>query len=138
MAGFRGFQPAALRFLRDLARNNEKAWFEANRDVYEREVRDPMRLLVETLVQDRRRRLALSPRRRAQGGHRGRGRGSGILLSPRLAQSCTRLPAGDGTAVREASRIGPRRIAGRSSGTLPVRRMRRTATVRFVRWPPVA
>ena len=49
MAGFEGFRPAALRFLRDLERNNEKAWFEANRDVYEREVRDPMRRLVETL-----------------------------------------------------------------------------------------
>ena len=36
MAGFGGFRPAAFRFLRDLARNNEKAWFEANRDVYER------------------------------------------------------------------------------------------------------
>jgi uncharacterized protein (TIGR02453 family) len=49
MAGFGGFRPAAFRFLRDLARNNEKPWFEGNRDVYEREVRDPMRLLVETL-----------------------------------------------------------------------------------------
>ena len=49
MAGFGGFRPAAFQFLRDLARNNEKPWFETNRDVYEREVRDPMRLLVETL-----------------------------------------------------------------------------------------
>src|SRR3989449_11514713 len=49
MAGFGGFRPAAFRFLRDLSRNNEKAWFEANRDVYERELREPMRLLVETL-----------------------------------------------------------------------------------------
>jgi uncharacterized protein (TIGR02453 family) len=49
MAGFGGFRPAAFRFLRDLARNNEKAWFEAHRDVYEREVREPMRRLVETL-----------------------------------------------------------------------------------------
>jgi len=49
MAGFGGFRPAAFQFLRDLRRNNEKAWFEANRDVYEREVREPMRLLVETL-----------------------------------------------------------------------------------------
>ncbi len=49
MADFGGFRPAAFRFLRDLARNNEKVWFEANRDVYEREVRDPMRRLVETL-----------------------------------------------------------------------------------------
>src|SRR5438552_18350938 len=49
MAGFGGFRPAAFQFLRDLARNNQKAWFEANRDVYEREVRDATRLLVETL-----------------------------------------------------------------------------------------
>src|SRR5262249_41289894 len=49
MAGFGGFRPAAFQFLRDLSRNNEKAWFEANRDVYEREVRQPMRTLVETV-----------------------------------------------------------------------------------------
>ena len=49
MTGFGGFRPAAFRFLRDLARNNEKTWFEANRDVYEREVQEPMRLLVEPL-----------------------------------------------------------------------------------------
>ena len=49
MADFGGFRPAAFQFLRDLGRNNERAWFEANRDVYEREVRDPMRLLVEAL-----------------------------------------------------------------------------------------
>lgn len=49
MAGFGGFRPAAFEFLRDLSRNNEKVWFEANRDVYEREVREPMRQLVETL-----------------------------------------------------------------------------------------
>jgi len=48
-AGFGGFRPAAFRFLRDLERNNEKAWFEANRDAYEREVREPMRQLVATL-----------------------------------------------------------------------------------------
>jgi uncharacterized protein (TIGR02453 family) len=49
MAGFGGFRPAAFQFLRDLARNNEKPWFEANRDVYEGEVRQPMRTLVETV-----------------------------------------------------------------------------------------
>ena len=49
MADFGGFRPAAFEFLRDLSRNNAKAWFEANRDVYEREVREPMRRLVETL-----------------------------------------------------------------------------------------
>jgi uncharacterized protein (TIGR02453 family) len=47
--GFGGFRPAAFQFLRDLARNNQKPWFEANRDAYERELRDPMRRLVETL-----------------------------------------------------------------------------------------
>jgi uncharacterized protein (TIGR02453 family) len=49
MNGFTGFRPAAFQFLRDLTRNNEKAWFEAHRDVYERELREPMRRLVETL-----------------------------------------------------------------------------------------
>jgi uncharacterized protein (TIGR02453 family) len=49
MAAFDGFRPATFRFLRDLKRNNQKAWFEANRDVYEQEVREPMRRLVETL-----------------------------------------------------------------------------------------
>jgi uncharacterized protein (TIGR02453 family) len=48
-AGFSGFRPAAFDFLKNLARNNRKVWFEANRDVYEREVRDPMRGLVEAL-----------------------------------------------------------------------------------------
>jgi uncharacterized protein (TIGR02453 family) len=49
MVGFGGFRPAAFEFLGDLALNNRKPWFEANRAVYEREVRDPMRVLVETL-----------------------------------------------------------------------------------------
>jgi uncharacterized protein (DUF2461 family) len=40
MAAFGGCRPAAFRFLRDLERNNAKTWFEANRDVYEREVRE--------------------------------------------------------------------------------------------------
>src|SRR5262245_5256019 len=47
--GFGGFRPATFQFLRDLGRNNEKAWFEANRDRYEREVREPVRLLVESV-----------------------------------------------------------------------------------------
>ena len=36
------FTPAALRFFRGLARNNNKEWFEARRAEYEGEVRDPM------------------------------------------------------------------------------------------------
>jgi uncharacterized protein (TIGR02453 family) len=44
---FQGFRPEALGFLRRLKRNNRKEWFERNRTVYETEVRDPMRALVE-------------------------------------------------------------------------------------------
>jgi uncharacterized protein (TIGR02453 family) len=40
------FTPAALRFFRGLARNNNKEWFEAHRAEYEREVREPMRDLI--------------------------------------------------------------------------------------------
>ena len=40
------FAPAALRFLRGLARNNNKEWFEAHRVDYETQVREPMRDLI--------------------------------------------------------------------------------------------
>ena len=40
------FTPAALRFLRGLAKNNNKEWFEAHRSEYESEVREPMRDLI--------------------------------------------------------------------------------------------
>jgi uncharacterized protein (TIGR02453 family) len=43
------FTKRALGFLRGLARHNEKSWFEAHRDEYETEVRDPMRELIEDL-----------------------------------------------------------------------------------------
>jgi uncharacterized protein (TIGR02453 family) len=48
-AEFRGFRPAALTFLRRLARHNEKEWFERHRAVYETEVREPLRTLVEEM-----------------------------------------------------------------------------------------
>ena len=44
------FTAAALRFLRGLANNNNKEWFEANRNDYEREVREPMRELIEEML----------------------------------------------------------------------------------------
>jgi uncharacterized protein (TIGR02453 family) len=44
---FPGFRPAALRFLRSLQRNNRREWFESQRDLYENEVRQPLRALVE-------------------------------------------------------------------------------------------
>jgi uncharacterized protein (TIGR02453 family) len=40
------FSPAALKFFRQLAKHNDKQWFEAHRAEYETEVRDPMRALV--------------------------------------------------------------------------------------------
>ena len=43
------FTQRALRFFRELARHNEKAWFEAHREEYESEVRQPMRKLIEDL-----------------------------------------------------------------------------------------
>jgi uncharacterized protein (TIGR02453 family) len=48
-AHFEGFRPQALGFLRRLKRNNRREWFERNRAVYETEVRDPMRALVEEM-----------------------------------------------------------------------------------------
>ena len=35
------FSPHTLRFIRDLKKNNERAWFVANKDRYEEAVRDP-------------------------------------------------------------------------------------------------
>jgi uncharacterized protein (TIGR02453 family) len=43
------FTPAALRFLRALARHNERPWFEAHRHEYEACVRAPMRELIEEM-----------------------------------------------------------------------------------------
>ena len=45
--GFRGFPPKALTFLRGLAKNNRKEWFEAHRDDYEDTLRTPMKQLIE-------------------------------------------------------------------------------------------
>jgi uncharacterized protein (TIGR02453 family) len=43
------FTKRALGFLRGLARHNEKPWFEAHREEYEAEIRQPMRELIEDL-----------------------------------------------------------------------------------------
>jgi uncharacterized protein (TIGR02453 family) len=47
---FTGFRPATLAFLRALAANQERAWFLANKDTYERDVRTPMAALVVDLA----------------------------------------------------------------------------------------
>lgn len=46
---FTGFRPEAISFFRRLARNNRRDWFEANRPVYENEVRAPLRAFVEEM-----------------------------------------------------------------------------------------
>ena len=43
---FAGFAPAAYRFLIELGLNNSKPWFEANRAVYEKAVKQPIAALV--------------------------------------------------------------------------------------------
>lgn len=43
---FTGFTPATIQFFRDLAENNYKPWFEANKEVYEKELLQPFKALV--------------------------------------------------------------------------------------------
>lgn len=43
---FEGFGPAAFTFLEGLARNNDRAWFQAHRETYDNEVVFPLRCLV--------------------------------------------------------------------------------------------
>lgn len=47
MISFTGFRPAAFAFLRGLAKNNRREWFEARRETYDAELREPMRALVD-------------------------------------------------------------------------------------------
>jgi uncharacterized protein (TIGR02453 family) len=49
VSGFSAFPPESLRFLRGLKRHNAKPWFEANRAVYERAVKEPLKQLAEEL-----------------------------------------------------------------------------------------
>jgi uncharacterized protein (TIGR02453 family) len=46
---FDGFQPAALRFLRELAEHNDREWFEAHRAEYESLLLEPARDFVEAM-----------------------------------------------------------------------------------------
>jgi uncharacterized protein (TIGR02453 family) len=46
------FSPATFRFLRGLARNNERAWFHAHKDAYEEHVRAPFQRLLGDLQPD--------------------------------------------------------------------------------------
>jgi uncharacterized protein (TIGR02453 family) len=51
-ATFEGFPPEALTFLADLAEHNDRLWFEANRDTYERALLEPARDFVVALGED--------------------------------------------------------------------------------------
>jgi uncharacterized protein (TIGR02453 family) len=42
---FAGFSPRALKFLRGLQKNNDRAWFAPRKELYERECLDPLRAL---------------------------------------------------------------------------------------------
>jgi uncharacterized protein (TIGR02453 family) len=44
------FTEEALKFLRGLKRNNKREWFEARRDIYERELKRPMLALIEQVT----------------------------------------------------------------------------------------
>lgn len=45
-APFRGFSKAGMRFLADLAKHNDRAWFQPRKRVYETELLEPLRSLV--------------------------------------------------------------------------------------------
>ena len=47
-----GFTPATLAFLRALKRNNDREWFKARKERYERDVREPMIQVIERLAVD--------------------------------------------------------------------------------------
>ena len=44
--GFSGFPPEAFKFFAQLAKNNNRDWFQAHKDVYERACREPMKALM--------------------------------------------------------------------------------------------
>jgi uncharacterized protein (TIGR02453 family) len=46
---FEGFGPPAFRFLKGLKRNNTREWFEAHREDYDTELREPMIALIDEL-----------------------------------------------------------------------------------------
>ncbi len=47
--GFTGFPRAATEFFRELARNNNREWFQGHKDVYEQACREPLKALVAEL-----------------------------------------------------------------------------------------
>jgi uncharacterized protein (TIGR02453 family) len=50
MERFSGFSPQALRFLRDLKKNNDRVWFRARKEMYDRELLGPLQALTADLA----------------------------------------------------------------------------------------
>jgi uncharacterized protein (TIGR02453 family) len=50
MERFSGFSPGALRFLRDLKKHNDRVWFRARKETYERELLAPLQALTADLA----------------------------------------------------------------------------------------
>ncbi len=48
---FRGFEPAAIQFMADLAENNDRAWFQPRKAEYERLLKEPFEALVLELAE---------------------------------------------------------------------------------------
>ena len=50
MTEFEGFGPTMTTFLEELRSNNDRSWFNANRERYEEAVREPARAFVRALA----------------------------------------------------------------------------------------
>ena len=51
--GFLGFGPSALKWFEGLEKHNEKAWFDANRETFEAEVKRPLLALLDEFASRR-------------------------------------------------------------------------------------
>ncbi|MBL0308298.1 MAG: DUF2461 domain-containing protein [Bacteroidetes bacterium] len=45
------FTPALFKFLDGISKNNNKEWFDKNRTIYEKEVKEPLKRLVENMIE---------------------------------------------------------------------------------------
>ncbi len=48
---FSGFNPAITKYFKDLEKNNNKIWFDANRDFYINEIREPIKKFVSVMAE---------------------------------------------------------------------------------------
>lgn len=75
MSAANPFRPALFRFLEDLEQNNRRDWFEANRERYESEVKEPALAFISAFGPElraiSRHFLAIPRATRGSRGHRG-------------------------------------------------------------------